>query len=282
MAIGGTTRDKKMRAENRTQDKYLVILVATALVTVTLFSDTALALGSGPPSDDSYVDVNNADTSYDDDKLEVRASASGCTPVLTTYLKWNLSDVSTSIHTATLTLTTVDVSNTSEAKLTLYAVEDTYVGTTVPWEEEGLTYNNAPTITLSAAIETQDAPTAMGQVVTFNSTALRDYVNSQAAGDDTASFALRFSSDCASGLTIAVFEDREAETNSPDLRLLNLNAVRWHSLQANGPTSGWALVGILGLFALPAVGRVITRRFTRQENQLHVTDLCKLPRGRRG
>jgi hypothetical protein len=246
--------------------KRLILRIAAILAAVTLVSDDALALASGPPSDDSYVDVNYGDDNYDGKDLVVAASTTACSPNTTIYLKWDLADVpdGTSIHTAILTLTTVDINNTSGARLTLYAVEDTYVGTTIPWEEEELTYDNAPTISAGAAIETQDAPTAGGQVITFNSTALKDYVNAQAAGDNTASFALRFSSGCPSGWTVAGFEDRENVTNSPDLQLLNLNTVRWHTLRAGSPASCWALAGVLGILVLPAIGRLVAQRGKRR------------------
>jgi hypothetical protein len=251
-----------MRTKKQLHGKRLILLIAAILAAVTLTGDDALALASGPPSDDSYVDVNDGDQNYDDSNLVITASTAGCNPNTTIYLKWDLADIpdGASIYTATLTLTTIFTNSTSGAKLTLYAVDDTYVGTTVPWEEGGLTSNNAPTVTLSAAIETQDAPTGVGQVVTFNSTPLKDYVNAQAAGDNTASFALRFSSDCSSGWTVAGFEDRENVTNSPDLQLLNLNGVRWHSPRASNPASGWALAGILGILALPTIGRLVARR----------------------
>ena len=239
------------------------ILLATVVLLVTaLAANVALALGSGPPSDDAYVDINTPSTPHDDDELEVRASNTACDPTYIVYLKWDLSDIpdGTSVHTATLTLTTSSASNSSGASITLYEAADVYAATSTPWEEEGLTYSNAPDIAVGTPIETQAAPTAGGQALIFSSTALRDYVNAQAAGDNVASFALRFSGGCPTGLTAVVFEDRESPVNGPHLQLLNTNAVRQHSFQASGLTYQWTVAGMLTILGLVTIGRFVAKR----------------------
>ncbi len=226
--------------------KSLRIAVLLAFLAVVLTARGVWAIASGLPSHDAYVDVNDPMANFDDNDLEVDASGSGCGPTMIVYMQWDLSSIAdtATISAATLTLTTTFQQNTTGVYLTLYETGD-------GWTETTLRKNNAPAV--GAAIETQPAPTANGQVVVFNSSALRSYLSAQAlgSGDDKASFALQFSSGCTSGLTVAVFADREnLSVGGPNLQLRGPNAVKQSALYGFGLAAQWPLVGLLGLGVL--------------------------------
>ena len=128
------------------------------------------------------------------------------------------------------------------------------------WTEDTLTWNNKPAV--GALIETHAAPTAGGQTVVFNSTALVNYVDGQAAGDNVASFALRFSSGCSAGVSLVIFEDEESQSNEPDLQLLDPTAVQLHSLQTVGSGASWgtALAFTISVVGLASLGWLIVQR----------------------
>lgn len=203
-----------------------VLLLCLALVTV------VSAATSGPPGDDAYVNVNQPDEPHDGQSLAVSGSrpadASGCTDTEVVYLKWDLSDLSPTadVGTVTLTLRTNFAFGTQEARLSLYEAADLYGSTTIPWDESGLTYNNAPTVNWAVPLLTVAAPTSVGEVVSFEGDTLRDYLLSQASGDDEASFALRLSGGCATLTTIS-FDARESSIGTvPYLLLSTPTAVR--------------------------------------------------------
>lgn len=164
-----------------------------------------------PPGDDSYVDVNSPDDNFNGNLLEVSASTARCEPTSMTFLQWNLLHIPaySIVHTATLTLTVNYAMNADAAQVALYATGDT-------WSEDTLTYVNAPA--KGVKIESQPVP-AMGHVLTFNSEALRAYLEEQLAGNQRASFVLFLEGVCSTGYTFVLFNDRESGTDIPDLYL---------------------------------------------------------------
>jgi hypothetical protein len=93
------------------------------------------------PSHDTFARASRPTNNYGgDDELRVRNTSSG--PV-NTYLKFDLQGLSGTIINATLRLHVIDASSEGGA---IYAVSNHYEGTTVPWEEGGLTWENAPEI----------------------------------------------------------------------------------------------------------------------------------------
>lgn len=234
----------------------LIVLLTFLLTLVNVRG--AWALASGLPSDDTYIDVNDPETIWDDNDLEVRASTPSCNATTTVYMQWNVADIpgAATVATATLTLTTTVINNiVSGTTLTLYETGDN-------WAEETLTATLAPAP--GAAITTQPAPTAAGQTVVFSGTALRDYIAAQASGDDKVSFALRLSGTCFDGTTMAVFADRENTTDGgPYLLLLNPNAVKQSALRISGLNAQWPIVGALilgGMTSLVQRRRALRRR----------------------
>ncbi len=236
--------------------KTLRMAILLAFMLGLLNTTGAWAIVSGWPSGDAYVDVNEPDTNYNANALEVSASGTSCEPTSYTYMQWDLTGINPAlITTATLTLTVTGQLNAVGASLTLYETTD-------GWDETTLTANNAPAV--GAQIETQPVPN-VGQVVTFNSTALRDYVKNQANADAVVSFVLRFSSGCVQGLTVAVFADRENTTPShrPYLLIQGPNAVKVSALGALGFIVQWPTIGLLVL----AVGGSLVRRMASGERR---------------
>lgn len=189
----------------------LLLLLVVAMFSL-LVVEGMRALGASPPDHDTFVRVTQVDTNFNTQKLSVAASTTSCNPTDITYLRWDLTDIPAAavVYTASLTLMTSYTSNTSDVVLGLYETEN-------GWQEETLTYQTAPA--LGALIETQPAPIVNGQTVTFDSVALVAYLNNRlSVGDGGASFALRFVEGCGI-FALALFNDREISTASPNLYL---------------------------------------------------------------
>ena len=180
--------------------------IGLILLLLILTIGTALA---DSPNHDSFVRASQSGTNFDTQELSVSASTASCNTTDTTYMQWDVSGISGSVTVATLTLTaTTTILNTGSAMISLYETTDS-------WTEGAITASNAPAV--GSLIQTVNAPTTGGETITFNNAALVSYLDTQASGDDIASFALRFSSGCAAGVSIAVFEDKESGANGPDL-----------------------------------------------------------------
>lgn len=239
--------------------KSLRMAVLLALLATAWNTHGAWATASGLPAHDAYIDVNLPNKNLDDNYLEVDASGSDCEPTMTIYMQWDLSSIAdtATIAAATLTLTTTAANNTSGVLITLYETGDS-------WSEATLTASTAPVV--GAAIETQSAPMAVGQTVVFNSSVLRSYLAAQASGDNKASLALRFSSGCKAGLTVAVFADREnLSVGGPNLQLRDPNAVKKSALRISGLDIQWPIVGTL---LLGGLANLVWRRRAVQRRRL--------------
>jgi hypothetical protein len=247
--------------------KKLTLTTLTVLIILAMTAGIALGLASGPPHDDAYVRTTSGDTNFNTLELSVASSTTACNVSDTTYLKWDLSSIPAgqTIGSATLTLTSTGVSGTGTAQLTLYKSGDAYsAGPNVgqPWTEAGLTANNAPVISVPAdALETQAAPTVIGQTLVFNSAALVSYLNTELAGDKVASLAIRFSSGCVAGVSFIRFGSKEAASGQPDLQLVNPTAVGLVKLAAGSyPSNSWVLLTISSIVLGLSIGLLFLRR----------------------
>jgi hypothetical protein len=247
--------------------KKLTFTTLTVLIILAMTAGVALGLASGAPQEDTFVRATQPDLSFDTQDLSVVGSTTNCNITDTPFLKWDLSSIPAgqTIGSATLTLTTNAVSNTGAAQITLYKAGDVYsAGPNAgsPWVEEALTSNNAPVIAVPGdALETKAAPTAAGQTLVFDSTALVSYLNTELSGDKVASFALRFSNGCVSGVTLARFEDKESASGGPDLQLTNPTAVGLVKLAAGSyPSSSWVLLTVSAAILVLAAGFIFMRR----------------------
>jgi len=200
------------RAHGRKMMKRLLLSIMVVGLGLLLVVEGALAEEGGAAGPDAFVRITQSEVNFDAAYLSVAASTSACTPTDVTYIHWDLNDIPTMafVHTATLTLTANYATRTDGVLLGLYETES-------GWQEETLTWSTSPTV--GALIETRPAPTASGQVVTFDSIALRNYLNSQIdSGAGEASFALRFTEGC-SLFALARFDDRESGPTAPAMHL---------------------------------------------------------------
>ena len=177
-----------------------------------LFAEGALAEEGGTPGPDVFVRITQPEINFNADYLSVAASTTTCNATDVTFVHWDLGDISTTafVHTAALTLTANYASGTDGVLLGLYETES-------GWQEETLTWTTSPA--LSALLETRPTPNTGGQTVTFDSAALRDYLNEKIrSGTGQASFALRFTEGC-SLFALARFDDRESGLTGPAMHL---------------------------------------------------------------
>ncbi|MGH7454200.1 MAG: DUF7594 domain-containing protein, partial [bacterium] len=141
------------------------ISVATAAGTATSSNDFAVvvALTFGP-TDDAYVQSSSPTRNFGtSSQLQVRRTSS---VQLNAYLKFNISGLSGSVQSAKLRLYVADAGNDGG---TIYKVSNNYLGTSTPWLERGLTWNNAPTI--SGNPEASAGAVSVGQTVELDVTA---------------------------------------------------------------------------------------------------------------
>jgi len=93
------------------------------------------------PSDDTMVLDDNPNTNYGSlTYVRLRDSA---TPIYTGYLKFNVTGLTGPVHRASIRLFASDGSSDGGS---IYTVSNDYLNTSTPWIENGLTWNNAPTI----------------------------------------------------------------------------------------------------------------------------------------
>jgi len=141
------------------------ISVTTAAGTATSANDftviMTLTLG---PTDDAYVQstkpAKNFGTASD---LRVRKTS---TVQFNTFLKFNITGLSGSVSSARLRLYVVDAGSDGGS---IYSVSNNYLGTSNPWLETGLKWNNAPAI--SGAPLASIGAVSVGQTVEVDVTA---------------------------------------------------------------------------------------------------------------
>jgi len=121
-------------------------------------------------------------------------------PIINTYLKFNVTGLSGAPHSAKVRLYVTDASTSGGS---IYSVSNNYSGTTTPWTESGLKYSNAPAIGGSPLSSVGGV--TVGAWVEFN-------VTSAINGDGTYSFALASTSSNS-----VLYSSMNAGTNTPVL-----------------------------------------------------------------
>lgn len=203
------------RAEGRAYRRRMMKRLLLAMLFVglgLLLAEGVLSEEGGAAGPDVFVRITQPGVNFNAAYLSVAASTSACNPTDVTYVHWDLSEIPTTafVHNASLTLTANYATGTDGVVLGLYETES-------GWLEETLTWATSPA--LGALIETRPAPTTSGQAVTFNSAALRNYLNSKiGSGVGQASFALRFTEGCRL-FALARFDDRESGITGPAMYL---------------------------------------------------------------
>ncbi|MCG8607193.1 IPT/TIG domain-containing protein, partial [bacterium] len=116
------------------------------------------------PIADTFVRSTRPTNNYgDDSELRVRLSSSD----YNTYLKFNVTGVAGPIIGATLRLSVIDVSDEGGD---IYEVSNEYLGTSTPWQEDGLIWDNAPEITGSPL--SSGGAISLGEIVEFDLSAI--------------------------------------------------------------------------------------------------------------
>jgi hypothetical protein len=122
---------------------FRVALILTTVAQAASAPQTATV--SLPPVDDAYVKSSTPTTTYGSmTTLRVRE---GSSETLNTYLKFDVDELTGFVRTATLRLYVTDASSDGGS---LYRVSNAYYGSTTPWSESGLNWNNAPAISGAA------------------------------------------------------------------------------------------------------------------------------------
>ncbi|MFQ5627691.1 MAG: DNRLRE domain-containing protein [bacterium] len=114
------------------------------------------------PSDDAYVRSDQATSNFGTAPEFGMRQAS---PVVNSYLKFTVSGLTQPVQSATLRFQATGTTNSGGS---VYPVSNDYQGTSTPWDETGITFNNAPTIS-GPALSTVGSVT-VGQTVDFDVT----------------------------------------------------------------------------------------------------------------
>lgn len=242
--------------------RILAIIVLASLVVMAV-SAAVLALASGPPTADTWVEVLNPDLAHGtEDNLWTRGDTVNCTTARRAYLKWSLADVPNGagvIANATLTLfvngSTGDF--TSPRDVTLFEVTDDN------WNDS-MTWNSAPAVGNAIQTLSLSSPTGSisNQSITFSNPALVAFLDAQANGDDVASFAVVMTGNCTAGSVGLRFDSvNKVGGVAPDLQISNPNAVSLRTFRSDDPAVSPVIFGGAALILLVAVaGIVIARR----------------------
>ena len=186
-------------------------------LTITLLAPISLVLGlllwtdqsaaqtvTLPASQDSFIDLNNPDTNYNAQRLEVTYSNfPGFVPTRFSLLQFDLGGVTAVISRSRLVLSLVEnnLPAGSQVSLGLYTADDT-------WDETTLTYNTAPTA--DTLLQSLTITAGLTGTLVFDD-GVGAYLEGERGGDGTAAFLLRLDGG-GGALGFAgslLFEDRE-------------------------------------------------------------------------
>ncbi len=190
--------------DSPTQIRAAVPSVATTgKISVTTPSGTAMSASDFTviitlnPTDDARVNSASPSTNYGSSStLRLRKSSS---TTINSYLKFNVSGLSGPAQSARLRLYITDSSKSGGS---VYLVSNNYEGTTTPWMDRGLNWNNAPTIA-GTALSSAEAE-HVGSWVEFD-------VTPAITGEATYSFGLKTAS------SDAVYYNSKESSNKPEL-----------------------------------------------------------------
>ncbi len=197
----------------------ILIVIVVGLLMLPVFAPAVRADTTVPPTDDTYVDLNDPGTNKDSGRL--RADYSNLPSwVITrrTYLRFNVDSATGTLTDARVRLYTLQAPLlTQNGVLAIWSTGDDWNGGDVGnGDETTLIWNNAPAPI--ASLDTTPAATANGTWIEFTSSALSAYINSQLAengGDDIASFVVQWESCAPCGqFDSTSFENREG-TGAP-------------------------------------------------------------------
>lgn len=240
-----------------------ILPVLTALLIV---APIALALVSGPPFADTYVDLQFPDSVLNGQDLRIQGSSGpggGCDPVRIAFMKWDLTPLTQAPGYARLVLTTgltAASSNAAGYQITLYQLNDADDGWT-----ESITWNSGQP-PLGSAIQTITLPTPgpipQGTQIVFGDThtGLLNYVLDEYNNrNKIASLAVRFTT-CAA-TSIQWFEDRESGAQGPYLDLRTApNSVTLRTMDSDDTSARPWILAVAALFLGAVVALAVVRR----------------------
>jgi Bacterial Ig domain/IPT/TIG domain/FlgD Ig-like domain len=151
------------------------------------------------PLDDAQVKSSNPTTNYgSDNSIRLRAG----NPAYNSYLKFQVPPLAGQVQSAMLRLYVTDDSPDGGS---VYLVSNNYLNTSTPWDEDNLTWNNAPAIIPPSG-------TLLGAIGFANANTWVEFdVTSTITGNGTYSFGL------ISGSTNSVIYSSKEGTNPPEL-----------------------------------------------------------------
>lgn len=235
------------------------LIISSIGLVMLLFASVVFA--AGVLTDDAYVRGTSPGTNYGQDiYLSLYGSTAACNLTDWSFIKFDLNGVTGEIGRATVTLTVA--ANPSSIQpgttVTLYQVSD-------GWDEGSITAGTAPA--LGTVIQTLPAPTGNGQMLTFGdavgSSALSDYLATQAGGDKVASMALALTGTCGAQSSAVRFASSENTTVAvPTLNLYTPNSVTLTGSSAQQTNSLPLYAGLGALALVAAIGVGLSRRRT--------------------
>lgn len=243
----------------------LATLLMILLLTLPARADPTLT-----PTDDTWVNRNDADANKDGSQLVV--SYSNLPSFVVTqraYLRFDLSTLSSDVGSVTkLRLYVTAGPLFTTGTLALWSTGDDWNGTgTGNGDETTLTWTNAP-----APITKLDtkAAGATGTWVEFTGSALSTFINSQRSangGDNIASFMVEWDSCTTCGqFDDITFEDREntgGTGNTPQSSTAPPTAVTLSTFRAVDAEGGWMHWVALGFLVAAAFALILHRRHMR-------------------
>lgn len=231
--------------------------IAALLILSTVRADLILS-----PTDDAYVNLNDADTNFNESGLIVDYTNNPCVTSQRTHLRFNLSSLPGDVGSTTqLRLYIVFPPALASGTLALWSTGDDWnLAEAGLGSEDTLTYNNAPV--LITELDTKASSMDVGWVE-FTGEALSNYINAERSGDNVASFAIVWDN-CPSDTDLLVFEDSEntlQSDNEPELYPFSPTAITLAAFSTSSHVnSPWMLILGVGLLVVIITAGIILRR----------------------
>jgi hypothetical protein len=243
--------------------KLLLALLISGLI-AGLFSFSALADLILTPTDDTYTDLNDQTTNFDDQALIAEYSSGPCTVSRRVYFRYNVSSLPIDVGPQTKVRAYISIPAGISGTLALWSTSDDWNGGNAGnGDETSLTWANAPA--LIQQLDTKPSGTASNWLE-FSGSTLSTFINSQRSangGDNTVSFAVQWA-DCVDPvLDLVVFEDKEntlSTGNTPQLYPLSPTAITLSSFGVESNTKPYWLFGTVLVIIVLTLGLLISAR----------------------
>lgn len=230
---------------------YIAILLSSLIAG--LFGSSALAVLILTPTDDTYTDLNDQGTNFDNQALIADYSSGPCTVSRRVYLRFDVSSLPIDVGPQTTVRVYIQLPPGISGNLAIWSTGDDWNGASSGnGSEATLTWLNAPAVIQQ--LDTRPSGTAQAWVE-FTGANLSSYVNQQRSangGDNIASFAIQWADCNDPSSDLAVFEDRENTLNTgntPQLYPLSPTAVKLSSFNTvNNPSAVWLVMAAIAFF----------------------------------